>query len=109
MGRLGRAVIVAALGLWLWAWTAGAADLAYAPAPADNPLKGFVPYAGSGNPFPHSLEFRYLPLRDLMRGEHEFDWGPLEHLLEAVASGGTRRCFACTWSIPGNPPAFPSS
>ena len=68
MGRLGRAVIVAALGLWLWAWTAGAADLAYAPAPADNPSRGLCPMRDRGTRFPHSLEFRYLPLRDLMRG-----------------------------------------
>ena len=29
---------------------------AYAPAPADNPLKGFVPYAGQAKDFPHSME-----------------------------------------------------
>ena len=28
----------------------------YAPAPVDNPLKGFVPCAGQGRKFPHSLE-----------------------------------------------------
>ena len=32
----------------------------YAPSPADNPLKGFVPYAGQGRDFPHSVEFGYL-------------------------------------------------
>lgn len=41
---------------------------AYAPGPADNPLKGFVPYAGQGRAFPHSLEFAYLPLASLMTG-----------------------------------------
>ena len=39
---------------------------AYAAGPADNPLKGFVPYAGQGRDFPHSLEFNYLPLASMM-------------------------------------------
>ena len=33
---------------------------AYAPGPADNPLKGFAPYAGQGRAFPHSMDFQYL-------------------------------------------------
>ena len=33
---------------------------AYAPGPADNPLKGFVPYAGQGRNFPHSLSLKTL-------------------------------------------------
>lgn len=107
MGRLGRAVLVAGLGLWLWARMAGAADLAYAPAPADNPLKGFVPYAGPENPFPHSLEFKYLPLRDLMQGEREFDWGPLERLLDAVAYRGNQTVFRVYLEYPRKPTGIP--
>lgn len=37
-------------------------QLAEAPGPADNPLKGLVPYAGQGQKFPYSLEFDYLSL-----------------------------------------------
>jgi hypothetical protein len=49
-----------------------------APGPADNPLEGFVPYAGQGRMFPHSLEFGYLPLAALMTGPTNFDWATLE-------------------------------
>jgi hypothetical protein len=61
---------------------------AYAPAPADNPLKGFVPYAGQGRKFPHSLEFSYLPLAAVMTGPTNFNWTPLEKLLDDIASRG---------------------
>lgn len=46
---------------------------AYAPGPADNPLKGFVPYAGQGRSFPHSLEFNYLSLASMMTGPTNFN------------------------------------
>jgi hypothetical protein len=48
--------------------TRSAATLAYAPAPPDNPLKGFVPYLGSRTNFPHSLEWDYTQLSELMTG-----------------------------------------
>lgn len=60
-------------------------SLAYAPTPVDNPLKGLVPYAGEQDRFPHSMEFSYLALSDLMVGPSEFDWKPLESLLNQVA------------------------
>ena len=63
--------------------------LAEGPAPADNPLKGFVPYASErADPFPHSMEFNYLPLGDLVRGPDEFEWGPMERLLDDIAGRG---------------------
>src|SRR5258708_36795541 len=57
-------------------WTA----LDYAPAPADNPLKGFMPfydaygsaYTPIANDFPHSMEYFYVPLRDLLDGPATF-------------------------------------
>ena len=61
---------------------------AYAPGPADNPLKGFVPYAGQGRKFPHALEFSYLPLAAVMTGTTNFNWTPLEKILDGVASRG---------------------
>ena len=60
----------------------------YAPGPADNPLKGFVPYAGQGRKFPHSLEFSYLPLAAVMTGATNFNWTPLEKLLDGIVSRG---------------------
>ncbi len=64
-------------------------SLEYAPAPLDNPLKGLVPYQADVREFfPHSLEFNYLPYSALVKGYDEFDWGPLEDMLNDVASRG---------------------
>lgn len=63
--------------------------LEYAPAPVDNPLKGLVPYqADVRTLFPHTLEFNYLPYSALVKGDDEFDWKPLEKLLDDIASRG---------------------
>ena len=54
-----------------------------APSPADNPLKGLVTYSHmAGETFPHSMEFEYMPLSELMVGAESFDWQPLETLLD---------------------------
>ena len=82
-------------------------SLTYAPAPADNPLKGFVPYAGAGKSFPHSLEFNYLPLSALMKGPKEFDWRPLEKLLDDIAGRGNQAVFRIYLEYPGKPVSTP--
>jgi hypothetical protein len=63
-------------------------SLAYAPAPPDNPLKGFVPYLRADTTFPHSLEWDYTKLSDVMTGPTNFQWGPFEAKLNAAASRG---------------------
>ena len=59
-----------------------------APSPADNPLKGLVPYSDYAEEnrahFPHSLEFDYLSLAELMRGPSSFDWQPMDTLRDRV-------------------------
>lgn len=83
--------------------------LIYAPAPADNPLKGLVPYAGQGGDrFPHSLEFSYLALGALVKGPGQYDWGPLEQLLDAVASRGHQAVFRVYLEYPGHEGAIPA-
>lgn len=62
--------------------------LAYAPAPPDNPLKGFVPYLRADATFPHSLEWDYTRLADVMTGPTHFNWAPFEAKLSAAASRG---------------------
>jgi hypothetical protein len=62
--------------------------LAYAPAPPDNPLKGFVPYLRADATFPHSLEWDYTKLSDVMTGPTNFNWAPFEAKLNAAASRG---------------------
>lgn len=79
----------------------------YAPAPADNPLKGFVPYAGRGKEFPHSLEFQYLPLAALMSGPATFEWAPLERLLDDVAARGCQAVFRVYLEYPRKPSGVP--
>ena len=65
-----------------------------APSPVDNPLKGLVPYDNPlPNRFPHSLEFFYLPLSDLMIGPNLFDWSSLERKLDAIARRGNQAIF----------------
>ena len=96
-----------AAGLCAPGVTRAAASLAYAPAPADNPLKGFVPYAGQGREFPHSLEFNYLPLRALMTGPASFDWQPLEQLLHDITNRHCQAVFRIYLEYPGKPIALP--
>lgn len=64
-------------------------QLTYQPAPVDNPLKGLVPYqADVRSRFPHSLEFNYIPYSALVKNYDDYDWQPLEQLLDDVASRG---------------------
>ena len=62
--------------------------LLYATAPPDNPLKGFVPYLRADATFPHSLEWDYTKLSDVMTGPTNFNWAPFEAKLAAAASRG---------------------
>lgn len=84
-------------------------DLARAPAPLDNPLKGLVPYSGPkpAARFPYSLEFNYLSLADLMIGPTNFDWTPLERLLDDVASRGRQAIFRVWMEYPRKRPGIP--
>lgn len=71
-----RIVVLAAVLLASAATTAAQRVVslpAYAPGPADNPLNSFVPYAGQGRDFPHSLEFGYLLLASMMTGPTNFN------------------------------------
>lgn len=90
--------------------TLSAADqpLEYVPAAVDNPLKGLVPYSGDHrDKFPHSMEFNYLPLGKLMTGMNEFNWEPLEALLNDVASRGHQTVFRIWMVYPGKDEGIP--
>jgi Domain of unknown function (DUF4832) len=83
-------------------------ELAPAPSPVDNPLKGLVPYARpAANRFPHSMEFSYLGLSQLMTGEDEFDWSPLEKLLDDIASRGNQAIIRIFLEYPGKKEGIP--
>jgi len=85
-------------------WT----KLAYAPAPADNPLKGFAPYQGTYNKFPHSLEWNTLPWKDVQTDEHEFSWDAIDQLLADVSSRGHQTAFRIYADYPDQPYAVPA-
>lgn len=82
---------------------AEAREYQYAPAPVDNPLKGFVPYVESARnaDFPCAMEFRYFALDELMKGWGRYDWTPLEATLEEVRGRGRQLCFRVYSEYPG--------
>ena len=79
-----------------------------AETPADNPLKGLVPYSDAEvERFPHSLEFDYLRLGDLMTGKNEFDWQPLESRLNQISSRGCQAVFRIWIEYPNQKSGLP--
>lgn len=104
-----RILIVLLIALILPKPVLAQAPLKYVAAPPDNPLKGLVPYAGAhADRFPHSLEFDYLPLSDLMTGPNEFDWQPLERLLTDIASRRHQTVFRIWMEYPGREEGIPT-
>ncbi|MCW1924050.1 DUF4832 domain-containing protein [Luteolibacter arcticus] len=73
-----------------------------------NPLKGMIPFeSGTRRSFPHSMEWFYLPLRDLQKGDSEFDWEPIERRLEKIAGRGNHSVFRIYLDYPGKPIGTP--
>ena len=101
------------MALLAFGWQAVTGDsvrrtLVYAPAPVDNPLKGLVPYAADvRDRFPHSLEFNYIPLAALVTGPDQYDWAPLEKLLDATTSRGHQTIFRVHLEWPGKTNLIP--
>src|ERR1700691_5541753 len=76
--------------------------------PVDNPLKGLVPYSKARpGQFPHSMEFTYIPLSDLMTGPAEFNWQKLETFLSEVAGRGHQAVFRIWLEFPTAPTGVP--
>lgn len=83
-------------------------SLEYSPAPVDNPLKGLVPYQSDVRKyFPHSLEFNYLPYSAIVKGYDEFDWNPLDDLLDDMASRGHQAVIRIYLEYPDKKGAIP--
>jgi hypothetical protein len=81
--------------------------LARSSAPTNNPLKGFMPYAGSYSNMPYSMEWGYLPLRTLMTGPTNFDWSSLDTLLGQIAGHGHQTVFRIYLDYPAQPTGIP--
>lgn len=67
--------------------------LTYAPAPADNPLKGFMPYNGVYSTFPHSMEYYYVAWKDIQTDYATFSWSAIDIRLVDVAARGHHVVF----------------
>lgn len=86
-------------------------DLAPGTSPPDNPLKGFLPYDGAyegAENFPHSLEWFYLPLKDLQTGFSTFTWGALDAKLNGIAGRGHQAVFRVYLDYPDLPYGMPA-
>lgn len=77
-------------------------------APIGNPLQGLVPYsAPTPNRFPHSMEFDYLGLARLVIGEGEYDWQPIEKMLDEIAGRGNQAVLRIYMEYPGKQDGIP--
>lgn len=79
-------------------------------APADNPLKGFVPYSGDGldGQFPFSMEWFYIGLKDIMDGQKSFTFEKsLEKKLKEASSRGKQSIFRIYLDYPSKGHAVP--
>ncbi|MBO7653678.1 MAG: DUF4832 domain-containing protein, partial [Kiritimatiellae bacterium] len=77
--------------------------------PPDNPLKGLVPYASNQQDrFPHSMEFSYVPLSELVTGEKRYDWRYLEKILNEIATRRHQAVFRVWMEYPGHRDGIPA-
>lgn len=74
---------------------------------AGNPLKGFVPFDHSTTSFPHSMEWFYIPVRDVMTGMNSFNWTALDNRLNAISSRGHQAVFRFYLDYPTMPTGVP--
>src|SRR5689334_14302129 len=90
--------------------------LDYAPAPADNPLKGFLPFYDAygsadnsiANDFPHSMEYFYTPLRNVMNGMDSFTFERgVEPQLQSITSRGHQAVMRVYLDYPSRPTGIP--
>ena len=86
----------------------------YRPSPTDNPVRGLVPYVSAmpwcdpdfdeeekaeylkefnASVFPHSIEFHYFSMRELMPEEGRVDFAPIEKWLYQANSRGCQLTF----------------
>jgi hypothetical protein len=102
-------------------WPAGASpsanlpvhSLTYSPGPLDNPLKGFVPWFYSktdyATGYPHSMEWSYFALSEVMSGPTTFDWNIVDQFLDEVASRGNQGALRFYVEYPGGTGSHPGN
>ncbi|HZL05065.1 MAG TPA: hypothetical protein VFE45_06565, partial [Coriobacteriia bacterium] len=75
--------------------------------PDVNPLKGFAPFQGDYDTFPHSMEWSYFPLDAVMTGPDTFDWTVLDASLDEIASRGHQTALRFYLDYPSLDPGIP--
>ncbi|MEM9283219.1 MAG: hypothetical protein AAGA96_15460 [Verrucomicrobiota bacterium] len=105
----GTFLAIVALTGFATSWSTEGGPLEYAQAPPDNPLRGLVPYvsASGKDRFPHSMEFCYFALSELMPGSEQFNWQPIEEILAEVNGRGNQLIFRVYCEYPGRELAVP--
>ena len=81
-----------------------------APGVDENPLRGFVPYSSTrqtGETFPHSMEWFYLPLAAVVKGPDIYDWSAVEQQLTAISRRGHQAIFRFFLDYPTRPTGIP--
>jgi len=82
-----------------------------APGIDENPLRGFVPFVGEikgTDFFPTSLEWFYMPLSDIVKGENTYDWTALDKQLAGISSRGHQAIFRFYVDYPKRPSGIPA-
>jgi hypothetical protein len=85
-----------------------------APGALDNPLKGFMPFFFKGTDyataFPHSLEWSYFALNEVMTDASNcnvYNWEILEQMLDEVGSRGNQSTIRVYMEYPGGSGTHP--
>ncbi len=74
----------------------------------ENPLRGFFPYRDEYDSFPHSLEFFYIPLKDLMNDFDSYTFNDfLEPWLNDIANRKHQAIFRVYLDYPDEPTGIP--
>jgi hypothetical protein len=89
--------------------------LASAPGPLDNPLKGFATYYSPGSDentgYPHSLQWSYFGLSEVMTDPNNCDsynWSVLDNALSEIASYGNQAAIRFYLEYPGGTGSHPA-
>ena len=77
----------------------------------DNPLKGFMPFGDElgdkAASFPHTMEWFYLPLNAVVKGERSYDWAEFEAKLAEIKARGHQAAFRFYLDYPTKPTGVP--
>jgi len=105
--------IILLLGVVFYPSSSFGEPLDYKAAPVDNPLKGLVPYPdrAAENRFPHSVEFDYISLKDILdvdgNGNYKFNWSSVENFLNSAKARGNQGVFRIFSEYPGRANSIP--